>query len=108
MWGAPAFLAIENVSKRFKKHVAVDNVSLDIARGEFFSLLGPSGCGKTTLLRMIGGFSVPDAGTIAIDGEEVTAMPPNKRPTNMVFQSYAIFPRLNVRDNIAYGLKPDG
>ena len=102
------FIRIDNLSKRFGATLAVDRVNLAIARGEFFSLLGPSGCGKTTLLRMIGGFTVPDAGTVAIDGEDVTAMPPNKRPSNMVFQSYAIFPHLNVRDNIAYGLKPEG
>jgi spermidine/putrescine transport system ATP-binding protein/putrescine transport system ATP-binding protein len=82
-------------------------VTLDIARGEFFSLLGPSGCGKTTLLRMIGGFTQPDSGSVALDGEDITALPPNKRPTNMVFQSYAIFPHLNVRDNIAYGLRSE-
>src|SRR5579864_7539016 len=108
MWGAPAFLAIENVSKRFKKHVAVDNVSVDIARGEFFSLLGPSGCGKTTLLRLIGGFTLPDRGSIRIDGEDITHLPPEKRPVNMVFQSYAIFPHLNVGENIGYGLRSQG
>jgi spermidine/putrescine transport system ATP-binding protein/putrescine transport system ATP-binding protein len=83
----------------------VDRVSLDVPRGEFFSLLGPSGCGKTTLLRMIAGFETPDSGTIAIDGEVMNAVPPHLRPTNMVFQSYAIFPHLNVFDNIAYGLR---
>jgi len=102
------FICIDGLSKRFGATRAVDRVTLDISQGEFFSLLGPSGCGKTTLLRMIGGFTFPDTGTIAIDGEDVTATPPNKRPTNMVFQSYAIFPHLNVRDNIAYGLKPEG
>ncbi len=101
------FLRIENLSKRFGATLAVDGVTLDIARGEFFSLLGPSGCGKTTLLRMIGGFTLPDVGTIALDGEDVTALSPNKRATNMVFQSYAIFPHLNVRDNIAYGLRTE-
>src|SRR5258705_1860084 len=99
------FIRIENLSKRFGATLAVDGVTLDIGRGEFFSLLGPSGCGKTTLRRMIGGFTFPDRGTIALDGEDVTALPPNKRATNMVFQSYAIFPHLNVRDNIAYGLR---
>ena len=102
------FIAIGGVSKRFGGTLAVDDVTLGIGRGEFFSLLGPSGCGKTTLLRMIGGFAFPDAGTIAIDGHDVTGLPPNKRPTNMVFQSYAIFPHLNVRDNIAYGLRTEG
>jgi spermidine/putrescine transport system ATP-binding protein len=102
------FIRIGNLSKRFGATLAVDRVTLDISRGEFFSLLGPSGCGKTTLLRMVGGFTAPDTGTVVIDGEDVTATPPNRRPTNMVFQSYAIFPHLNVRDNIAYGLKPEG
>ena len=104
---ADDFLRIENLSKRFGATLAVDDVTLHIAHGEFFSLLGPSGCGKTTLLRMIGGFTLPDAGTIALDGEDVTDRPPNKRATNMVFQSYAIFPHLNVRDNIAYGLRTE-
>src|SRR6266550_776096 len=102
------FIRIEDLSKRFGTTLAVDRVTLDIARGEFFSLLGPSGCGKTTLLRMVGGFTLPDAGTITLDGEDLTALPPNKRATNMVFQSYAIFPHLNVRDNIAYGLRTEG
>src|SRR5258708_5051181 len=102
------FLRIENLSKRFGATTAVDGVALHIVHGEFFSLLGPSGCGKTTLLRMIGGFTLADAGTIALDGEDVTSLPPNKRATNMVFQSYAIFPHLNVRDNIAYGLRTEG
>ena len=86
----------------------VDDVNLQVARGEFFALLGPSGCGKTTLLRMIAGFETPDSGTIIIDGEIVNAVPPHRRPTNMVFQSYAIFPHLNVFDNIAYGLRKLG
>jgi spermidine/putrescine ABC transporter ATP-binding subunit len=102
-----AFLRVEGVSKRYGAVAAVDDVSLAIERGEFFSLLGPSGCGKTTLLRLIGGFILPDRGKIVIDGEDVTELPPNKRPTNTVFQSYAIFPHLNVRDNIAYGLRTE-
>jgi spermidine/putrescine transport system ATP-binding protein/putrescine transport system ATP-binding protein len=101
------FVRVETVTKRFGDTLAVNAVDLSIRRGEFFSLLGPSGCGKTTLLRMLGGFSLPDAGRIAIDGEDVTELPPNRRPTNMVFQSYAIFPHLNVRDNIAYGLRKE-
>lgn len=101
------FIRIEDVSKRFGHVTAVDSVSLSIGYGEFFSLLGPSGCGKTTLLRMVGGLAVPDAGSIAIAGRDVTDIPPNKRPTNMVFQSYAIFPHLNVHDNIAYGLRTE-
>ena len=100
-----SFLVIANVSKSFSGAPAVDNVNIQVPRGEFFALLGPSGCGKTTLLRMIAGFETPDSGTIAIDGEVMNAVPPHQRPTNMVFQSYAIFPHLNVFDNIAYGLR---
>jgi len=100
-----SFLAISQVSKAFGGSPVVDQVSLEVPRGEFFSLLGPSGCGKTTLLRMIAGFETPDSGTIAIDGEVMNRVPPHLRPTNMVFQSYAIFPHLNVFDNIAYGLR---
>jgi spermidine/putrescine transport system ATP-binding protein/putrescine transport system ATP-binding protein len=96
---------VNNVSKRYGKRFAVDAVDLALARGEFFGLLGPSGCGKTTLLRMIGGFTIPDSGSIVIDGVDVTLWPPNKRPTNMVFQSYALFPHLNVHDNVGYGLR---
>ncbi|WP_233243436.1 ABC transporter ATP-binding protein [Caulobacter sp. HMWF025] len=87
--------------------VAVDNVSLSVEEGEFFSLLGPSGCGKTTLLRMLAGFETPTEGRILIDGEDVSTVPPNKRPVNMVFQSYAVFPHMTVADNVAYGLKVD-
>src|ERR1051326_2108163 len=105
MDGSGDFIRIDKVPKRFGTTAAVNGVSLQIGRGEFFSLLGPSGCGKTTLLRMIGGFAVPDEVAIALDGEDITGLPPNRRPTNMVFQSYAIFPHLNVRDNIAYGLR---
>ena len=96
---------IRNVTKRFGDFVAVDHVSLDIRRGEFFSLLGPSGCGKTTLLRMIGGFEMPTEGEIVIGGEDVTYLPPYRRPVNMVFQSYALFPHLSVEENIAFGLR---
>ncbi|ADU12510.1 ABC transporter ATP-binding protein [Asticcacaulis excentricus] len=101
-------ISFENVSKRFGKNTAVDNVSLDIKEGEFFSLLGPSGCGKTTLLRMLAGFEMPTEGRILIDGKDVSNTPPNKRPVNMVFQSYAVFPHMSVLDNVAYGLKMDG
>jgi spermidine/putrescine transport system ATP-binding protein/putrescine transport system ATP-binding protein len=100
-----SFLAITQVSKCFGGPAVVDNVSLEVSRGEFFALLGPSGCGKTTLLRMIAGFETPDSGAISIDGEVMNSVPPHQRPTNMVFQSYAIFPHLNVFDNIAYGLR---
>jgi len=100
-----SFLAIRTVSKSFGGPPVVDAVSLDVDRGEFFALLGPSGCGKTTLLRMIAGFEPADSGAIVIDGETMTGVPPHLRPTNMVFQSYAIFPHLNVFDNIAYGLR---
>src|SRR6478752_7733918 len=100
-----SFLSISQVSKSFGGPPVVDAVSLEVPRGEFFSLLGPSGCGKTTLLRMIAGFEAPDSGTISIDGEVMNTVRPHLRPTNMVFQSYAIFPHLNVFDNIAYGLR---
>lgn len=101
-------IQIRNVTKRFGKVAAVDNVSLDIIKGEFFVLLGPSGCGKTTLLRMIAGFEVPTEGQILIDGQDMSRVPPNKRPVNMVFQSYAVFPHMSVADNVAYGLKIAG
>jgi ABC-type Fe3+/spermidine/putrescine transport system ATPase subunit len=100
-----SFLSIRAVSKSFGGPPVVDAVSLEVERGEFFALLGPSGCGKTTLLRMIAGFETPDSGAIVMDGETMTRVPPHLRPTNMVFQSYAIFPHLNVFDNIAYGLR---
>ena len=100
-------LRLDGITKTYGQVLAVDNVSLSIEHGEFFSLLGPSGCGKTTLLRVIGGFTLPDRGRVVIDGRDVTELPPNKRPTNTVFQSYAIFPHLNVRDNIAYGLRTE-
>lgn len=101
-------IQIQNVSKSFGKVMAVDQVSLDIQAGEFFVLLGPSGCGKTTLLRMIAGFESPSIGRILIDGQDVTHVPPNQRPVNMVFQSYAVFPHMNVAENVAYGLKIAG
>lgn len=101
-------IEIRNVTKRFGKVAAVDNVSLDIRAGEFFVLLGPSGCGKTTLLRMIAGFEVPTSGQILIDGQDMAGIAPNKRPVNMVFQSYAVFPHMSVADNVGYGLKIAG
>jgi spermidine/putrescine transport system ATP-binding protein len=98
-------IALEGVSKRFGKTAAVSDVTLTIDEGEFFSLLGPSGCGKTTTLRMIAGFEVPDEGRIVVQGRDVTAITPNKRPLNMVFQQYALFPHMSVYDNVAFGLK---
>ncbi len=96
---------IRGLTKRFGETVAVDSVSIDIRRGEFFSLLGPSGCGKTTLLRMIGGFELPDEGTLSIQGRDMTREPPYHRPVNMVFQHYALFPHLTVGENVAFGLR---
>jgi len=96
---------LERVTKDFGETIAVDDLSLDIAEGEFFSMLGPSGCGKTTTLRMIGGFEEPTRGTIYLGGRDVTDLPPYKRDVNTVFQSYALFPHLNVQDNVAFGLR---
>jgi spermidine/putrescine transport system ATP-binding protein len=96
---------LRDVTKRFDQLVAVDNLNLELARGEFFTLLGPSGCGKTTTLRMIAGFERPTAGEIRIEGSDVAQLPPHKRPTNTVFQSYALFPHLSVEDNVGFGLK---
>jgi spermidine/putrescine transport system ATP-binding protein len=96
---------LKGVTKRFGDLVAVDDLSLELAGGEFFTLLGPSGCGKTTTLRMVAGFEQPSEGTIRIEGADVAALPPHRRPTNTVFQSYALFPHLSVRDNVAFGLK---
>ncbi len=100
-----AFISIRNVDKYFGKFQAIDDVSIDIGHGEFFSLLGSSGCGKTTLLRMLAGFENTSSGEIYIDGQPMSEVPPHMRQVNMVFQNYAIFPHLNVRDNIAYGLR---
>ncbi len=101
------FIEIKNVSKYFGNVKAVDDVSFSINQGEFFSLLGPSGCGKTTLLRLLAGFEHPSKGQVFIDGSEVTSVAPNLRPTNMVFQNYAIFPHLNVRKNIEFGMRKE-
>ena len=101
-------IQIKNVSKIYGGSVkAVDEVSLEVNRGEFFALLGPSGCGKTTLLRMLAGFEIPTAGEVIIDGHNMAKVQPNKRPVNMVFQSYAVFPHMSVEQNVAYGLKMD-
>ncbi len=101
-------LRIEGVSKTFGNFRAVDELSLDIAAGEFFALLGPSGCGKTTLLRMLAGFETPDEGRILLGGRDIAPVLPHERPVNMMFQNYALFPHLDVRDNIAFGLKRAG
>jgi putrescine transport system ATP-binding protein len=102
-----AFLSISNIVKDFDGHRAVDNVSVDIAKGEVFALLGSSGCGKTTLLRMLAGFETPTSGTIRLGGRDLAELPPHVRPMNMMFQSYALFPHLSVFDNIAFGLRRD-
>ena len=101
------FIRIRGVSKHFGDFVAVDEVDLDIGKGELFAILGGSGCGKSTLLRIMAGFETPTAGTIEIDGVDITALPPYERPVNMMFQSYAIFPHMTVEKNIAYGLQKD-
>jgi spermidine/putrescine transport system ATP-binding protein len=101
-------IRLAHLTKRFGEVRAVDDISLTIGSGEFFSLLGPSGCGKTTTLRMIGGFDLPTSGAIELRGVDVTREPPDKRPVNMVFQSYALFPHLDVAGNIAFGLKRRG
>jgi putrescine transport system ATP-binding protein len=101
-------LRIDAVAKKFGTFRAVDRVSLDIRAGEFFALLGPSGCGKTTLLRMLAGFETPDEGRILLDGRDIAHVLPHQRPVNMMFQNYALFPHLSVRDNIAFGLKRAG
>jgi putative spermidine/putrescine transport system ATP-binding protein len=100
-----AFLELKKVQKRFAATTAVENFDLSVERGEFVSFLGPSGCGKTTTLRMIAGFETPSSGTIAINGSDITTRPPNQRNVGMVFQSYALFPNMNVADNIGFGLR---
>jgi spermidine/putrescine transport system ATP-binding protein len=104
----PPEIQLLDLEKRFREVRAVDGVSLEVGSGEFFSLLGPSGCGKTTTLRMIGGFELPTGGRILLRGRDVTNDPPDKRPVNMVFQNYALFPHLDVVDNVAFGLKRKG
>ena len=101
-------IRIERATKRFGQVAAVDDVSLEIRANEFFALLGPSGCGKTTLLRLLAGLERPSAGRILIDGEDMAGVPPNRRPVNMVFQSYAVFPHMSVAQNVAYGLRVTG
>ncbi|GAB4357194.1 MAG: ABC transporter ATP-binding protein [Oricola sp.] len=106
--GAKPYISFRNVTKKFGDFTAVDNLSLDVYEREFFSLLGPSGCGKTTLLRMLAGFEEPTEGELYLDGQPLKGVPPHKRPVNMMFQSYALFPHMTVADNIAFGLKQDG
>ncbi|MDX3805456.1 ABC transporter ATP-binding protein [Bosea thiooxidans] len=110
-WNDPAakpLVEFRGVTKRFGNVTAVGDLSLSLYPREFFALLGPSGCGKTTLMRMLAGFEAPDQGTILLDGQDITAVPPHLRPVNMMFQSYALFPHLSVANNIAYGLKREG
>ncbi len=109
-WNDPTarpYVQVEHITKAFGDFKAVDDVSLKIYQGEIFCLLGASGCGKTTLLRMMGGFETPTSGKIFIDGEDMTGVPPYERPVNMMFQSYALFPHMNVEQNVAFGLKQD-
>ncbi len=105
---ARALVRFDGVSKQFAAVAAVERVSLDIFAGEFFALLGPSGCGKTTLLRLLAGLDTPDEGRILLDGEDIAPIPPYRRPINMMFQSYALFPHLTVEGNVAFGLKQEG
>jgi putrescine transport system ATP-binding protein len=105
---AKPLIRFENVTKRFGDAVAVDNLSLNIFEGEFFCLLGPSGCGKTTLMRMLAGFETPSEGSITLAEQNLTGVPPYRRPVNMMFQSYALFPHMSVEKNVAFGLKQDG
>ena len=107
-WDDPAatpLIQFKSVTKKFGAFTAIDDLSIDIFAQEFFALLGPSGCGKTTLMRMLAGFETPTSGAITLDGQDMASVPPNKRATNMMFQSYALFPHLSVYDNIAFGLK---
>jgi putrescine transport system ATP-binding protein len=105
--GAPPLVRFEAVSKRFAGVSAVTELSLDIFQGEFFALLGPSGCGKTTLLRLLAGLEMPDQGRVLLDGHDLASVPPHRRAVNMMFQSYALFPHLDVERNVAFGLKQD-
>ena len=110
-WSDPSakpYISFRNVTKKFGTFVAVDDLSLDIYHREFFALLGASGCGKSTLLRMLAGFEQPTSGEIILDGVNMAGMPPYRRPVNMMFQSYALFPHMSVEKNIAFGLKQDG
>jgi spermidine/putrescine ABC transporter ATP-binding subunit len=105
---AAPLLEIKNIAKTFGPVRAVDDVSIDIMENEFFALLGPSGCGKTTLLRMLAGFEIPTSGAILLSGRDIAPLPPEKRPLNLMFQSYALFPHMSVRQNLSYGLEMEG
>lgn len=110
-WDDPTavpLISYRGVTKRFEDVVAVDNLSLDIYPREFFALLGPSGCGKTTLMRLLAGFETPSEGQVLLEGRDLAGVPPHRRPVNMMFQSYALFPHLSVADNVAFGLRRDG
>ncbi|MBX3522521.1 MAG: ATP-binding cassette domain-containing protein, partial [Xanthobacteraceae bacterium] len=110
-WADPSarpLIRFQNVVKRYGDVVAIDGVSLDIYEREFFALLGPSGCGKTTLMRMLAGFEEASEGVVALAGENLAGVPPYRRPVNMMFQSYALFPHMSVADNVAFGLKQEG
>ncbi|MEX0851904.1 MAG: ABC transporter ATP-binding protein [Bauldia sp.] len=106
--GAKPFIEFRNVTKRFGDFTAVDDISLGIYEREFFALLGPSGCGKTTLMRMVAGFDEPTSGQVLLDGQDLAGIPPYRRPSNMMFQSYALFPHMTVEANVAFGLKQAG
>src|SRR5437667_9901944 len=103
-----ALVSFDQVTKRVGDFTAVDGLTLDIHEREFFALLGPSGCGKTTLLRLLAGFEAPDAGRVTLAGRDLAGIPPYRRPVNMMFQSYALFPHMTVAGNVAFGLKQDG
>src|SRR6478735_11724641 len=103
-----ALVSFEQITRRFGDFAAVDGVTLEVHEGEFFALLGPSGCGKTTLLRLLAGFETPDAGRVLLAGADLAGVPPYRRPVNMMFQSYALFPHMTVAGNVAFGLKQDG
>src|SRR5579875_3867911 len=105
---APSAVRLDGVARRFGDTVTVAGIDLELPTGEFFALLGPSGCGKTTTLWMVGGFELPSAGRIYLEGRDVTDLPPYRRDVNTVFQSYALFPHLNVFDNVAFGLRRKG
>jgi ABC-type Fe3+/spermidine/putrescine transport system ATPase subunit len=108
MSGPAPLVRFEGVTRRFGEVTAVDAVDLEITEGEFFALLGPSGCGKTTLMRLLAGFEQPDAGRILLDGADIAGLPPHRRPSSMMFQTYALFPHLSVEQNVGFGLKQQG